>query len=353
MTDADAPAATLAPDDPAAVAEALAALRGQPVRLVGNASQQHAVPPPDSDVAVTRLSLAGLDRVHRLLPGDLTCSVEPGVVRAELDAILADEGLWLPAIGHGTVGGDFALDLHGGTAPGSGGPRALLLGIEGVLAEGLPFKAGARVVKSVAGFDLPRLFVGSRGRLFAVTLMHLKLRPLPARRAWFAATDLDAGEATARFHSLRLLQTPPLGVWIDGGRSGYAVRGLLGGNPRHVDGELARLGLTETPAWQPPTVLPAADREVLYGAVRPSRVADVLAKTSCERIVINGNGRFCARIDPTETDALMARAADLGCHLEIGAGDPQRHGRRSADDAGSRAVSARLRRALDNLDMLR
>ncbi|MHC4897312.1 MAG: hypothetical protein ACYTGW_09420, partial [Planctomycetota bacterium] len=71
------------------------------------------------------------------------------------------------------------------------------------------FKAGARVVKSVAGFDLQKLFVGSQGRLFAVTRLHLKLRPAPRHQVNFVQGDLTHGDAVAVFQRLRLLPTPP------------------------------------------------------------------------------------------------------------------------------------------------
>ena len=155
--------------------EALAG--GGPVRLAGTGSQQQLVPAPAAKVRM--VGVGSMNRILRLEVDDLTCTVEAGVRRDALDAALAENRLQLPCAGGGSVGGLFAADPHGPLGPGMHSPRSLLLGFEGMLAEGLSFKAGARVVKSVAGFDLQKLFVGSQGRLFAVTRLHLKLRPAP------------------------------------------------------------------------------------------------------------------------------------------------------------------------------
>ncbi|MHC4899502.1 MAG: FAD-binding oxidoreductase, partial [Planctomycetota bacterium] len=151
-----------------------ALVSGGAVRLAGSGSQQLLVPAPATKVRV--ISLQSMDRILRLESDDLTCTVEAGVRREALDAALQKRRLQLPCAGGGTIGGLFAADVHGPLGPGMHSPRSLLLGFEGMLAEGLAFKAGARVVKSVAGFDLQKLFVGSQGRLFAVTRLHLKLR---------------------------------------------------------------------------------------------------------------------------------------------------------------------------------
>ena len=154
------------------------------VRIAGQGSRESGVPNPGSQtnanslVATHQLSTLGMHEIHRLEPGDLTCSVGPGLpVHALIEALEAEK-LALPCEtgdASGTVGGLFAADPWANFSTSRRAPRSLLLGIEAVLPEGKAFKAGASVVKSVAGFDLAKLFVGSRGTLFAATTLHLRL----------------------------------------------------------------------------------------------------------------------------------------------------------------------------------
>ena len=76
------------------------------VRLVGGGSAEDRLPPPSPRQAgeLTRISLAGMNRILRLEADDLTCSVEAGVTRDTLDAALAECGGCLPCAGRGPVG---------------------------------------------------------------------------------------------------------------------------------------------------------------------------------------------------------------------------------------------------------
>ena len=81
--------------------DALNSHRGEPVRLLGSGSAQRRLPAPRSTPLVIRTS--SMASIARLEPGDLTCSVEPGLPRETLDAALAEHDLWLPCAGTGTV----------------------------------------------------------------------------------------------------------------------------------------------------------------------------------------------------------------------------------------------------------
>jgi len=114
---------------------------------------------------------------------DQTCEVGAGTAPATLDAELAGHGLMLavdaPCAAEGTLGGVFLAPdlslLHGAYGP----PRDQVLGGTWMLADGSVVRTGARVVKSVAGYDLTRLFLGSGGFLAAALSLVLRLQPRP------------------------------------------------------------------------------------------------------------------------------------------------------------------------------
>jgi glycolate dehydrogenase FAD-binding subunit len=117
-------------------------------------------------------------------PGDLTCTVAADVPLAELQRVVARGGQMLaldPPGGDGmTVGDAFATAGFGPRAHRYGPPRDLVLGMTVRLADGTVARAGGRVVKTVAGYDLPKLFTGAQGRLGEILELTLRLHPLPA-----------------------------------------------------------------------------------------------------------------------------------------------------------------------------
>ena len=123
-------------------------------------------------------------RVVEHEPADLVATAEAGVTLAHFNAALAGAGQWLPLDPPGassvTLGGVAAEGLGGAQALGYGPPRSKVLGMRVVLADGRVIRVGGRVVKNVAGYDLCKLFVGSRGTLGLITELTFKLRPRPA-----------------------------------------------------------------------------------------------------------------------------------------------------------------------------
>jgi len=117
-------------------------------------------------------------------PGDLTCTVSAEVPLARLQETLARGGQMLaldpPDAATLTVGDAFATAASGPRAHRYGGPRDLVLGVTVRLADGTVARGGGRVVKTVAGYDLPKLFTGARGRLGEILELTLRLHPLPA-----------------------------------------------------------------------------------------------------------------------------------------------------------------------------
>ena len=148
------------------------------------------------------LSLAGMDRILVIDRRSMVAEVEPGVVTADLAAAVRAEGLWYPpdpaSVDRCTLGGNVATNAGGLCCVKYGVTRDSVLGLEVVLAGGAVLETGARTVKSVAGYDLTGLFVGSEGTLGVVTRVIVRLRPRRPAAATLAAVFpslVAAGEA--------------------------------------------------------------------------------------------------------------------------------------------------------------
>ena len=135
------------------------------------------------------LDLRGLDQVIEYNPADLTVTVQAGVSAGALAARLAPHRQWLaldpPGAAARTLGGIAATNASGPLRARYGTLRDLLLGVRFVQADGAVTWGGSKVVKSVSGYDVPKLMVGALGTL-GVLLAGGGLVPMlydPARRA--------------------------------------------------------------------------------------------------------------------------------------------------------------------------
>jgi len=179
----------------------------------------------------TALRTTKLDRVIEYEPADMTVSVEAGMTFGALQALLAEHGQLLPidAPSEATVGGVLAANVSGPSRHAYGIPRDWLIGCRFVLADGSVVKGGGRVVKNVAGYDIPKLVVGSLGTLGVIAEATFKLAPVPpvqetlivkcktiteAARLVFAA---DERSLALRAMALRQAQGPvEAAFWLSG-----------------------------------------------------------------------------------------------------------------------------------------
>ena len=180
------------------------------------------------------LVLTRLDALVEHEPGDLTATAQAGITIAALQAALRARGQWLSLdpsdAARATLGGVLAANASGPRRHLYGTARDLLIGVTVVTADGAVVRGGGKVVKNVAGYDLPKLFVGSFGTLGVIVEATVKLRPLP-----------DAERLVAvRFERLQ--------------DAGVALRNLLGSDliPNAVDlldgPSAGALGLPAAPA---------------------------------------------------------------------------------------------------------
>jgi glycolate oxidase FAD binding subunit len=153
-------------------------------------------PPARADVI---LSTARLHRVLEHAWADLTVSAEAGCTIGKLQETLAKHGqrLALDALWpeRATVGGVLSTNDSGALRLRFGSLRDLVIGVTLALADGTVASSGGRVVKNVAGYDLPKLVTGALGTLGIITRAFFRLHPLPKERRTVSCVTTDVREA--------------------------------------------------------------------------------------------------------------------------------------------------------------
>lgn len=336
----------LVANNPRELAEILRSRGTKLVRLCGTGTHQDHLPVL-APHALT-VSLRGMDRIERLQPDDLTCSVEPGLPCSTLHAELAAKGLELGFDAVGSIGGCFAADPITAASVGAPSPRSTLLGAEAMLADGTAFRSGARVVKSVAGFDVHKLLIGSRGLLYAATLLHLKLRPRPPATAEFCSEPMDAQAATAAFLALRKLAPGPVRLSLLAGTDGCRVTGRFAGRASWVASTLRSHALREAAMPPAPSAAATVATERIEGLMVPSRIPDLLRLLPAgAAAAVHGSGRCALEVPATAADSVLAALGSMdGCGAIVG-GAPHRRGIATPRDAAAQLLEQRLKSALD------
>ena len=148
------------------------------------------------------LSTRSMTRILEISLDDELAVVEPGVLNGDLNAVLAERGLWWapdPASkAISTIGGNIATNAGGLLCMKYGVTREAVLGLKVVLADGRLLQLGHRTVKGVTGYDLTALMIGSEGTLGVVVEATLKLRPLPRGSVATISASFSSVELAAR-----------------------------------------------------------------------------------------------------------------------------------------------------------
>jgi glycolate oxidase FAD binding subunit len=171
--------------NPETTAQVVACVRdaraaGTPLRIVGAGGWLDAGAPC---TAGEHLRLWGINGIVEYEPGDLTLTAQGGTRLIDIERATAEHGQWLTLdpVGYpyGTLGATVATGSYGPLASAFGTPRNQVLGCEVVTGIGDVVRAGGRVVKNVAGFDVTRLMVGAWGTLGVITEVTVRLRARP------------------------------------------------------------------------------------------------------------------------------------------------------------------------------
>jgi glycolate oxidase FAD binding subunit len=214
-------------------------------------------PPERADLLV---DLSRMSAVVDHAAGDLIVEAQAGTPLADVQAAVASAGQRLALedpVGGSTVGGALATNLSGPGRVATGTARDLLIGVTLVRADGVVAKAGGRVVKNVAGYDLGKLVIGSFGTLAVITGAVFRLHPRPAGRQVVRVPAATPEEAQRLTQAVLHAQVVPAAVEVDWPADGAGeLTVLLEGTPAGVAARTATtlrlLGDGATAAEEPP-----------------------------------------------------------------------------------------------------
>lgn len=197
----------------------LASREGLSVGPRGGGTKMHlGNPPRELDLV---LSTARMNEVIEHAPGDQVVRVQGGTRLEDLQSQLAGEEQMLgidPPEGGATVGGIVASNASGPRRLRYGTIRDLIIGIEVVLSDGTVAKAGGKVVKNVAGYDLSKLFTGSLGTLGLIATCNFRLHPRPEAARTVAVELPDTVSASEAAQAIVHAQLVPSALelhWSD------------------------------------------------------------------------------------------------------------------------------------------
>ena len=272
------------------------------------------------------LETGGMAQILEHNEGDLTAVLQAGVPLAEAQATFADKGQMFavdPPLGAGdaaTIGGVMATADSGPLRHRYGGVRDLVLGITVALSDGTLAKAGSKVIKNVAGYDLGKLFTGSYGTLGLIVSVTIRLHPKPVATAT-AVGAIDDPDALAR--AAGVLAALPLeadsldAAWREGsGRLLARFGGASAGDQAQVAAERMReAGLDGVQTTE--------DDAELWGALRSAQRA---REATRRRVSLKVSGRItdlapAIRAAEAAGGSLVSRAAHGLSWITLDSGD--------------------------------
>jgi len=281
------------------------------------------------------LRTAALDRVLEHEPADLTATVEAGITMGKLQSTLAAHGQFLPidAPAGATIGGVLTANVSGPSRHAYGLPRDWLIGCRVAHADGSISKGGGRVVKNVAGYDMPKLAVGSLGTLGVIVEATLKVAPLPAAQetlvvhcdslAAAAALVFAADDRGLALRAVAILDGTTAAFWLAGPasavqRTSRELRQLVSGcETQHLEGEASH------DFWQHLVdAQPEPDGVAIKASLPPAAVAGFVAHCELATTAYPTTGLVLAHVEAraaerVDIDALRRAARGAGGSLVV------------------------------------
>jgi glycolate oxidase FAD binding subunit len=202
----------IAEHEPATIEEAAELIpRAGRVRFEGGGTEAQLGGPGEPVDAVVRTRK--LTRILEYQPADMVIVAEAGVTLAQLQAEAAKERQTLaldpPNPARATIGGIVASGSFGPRRARYGGVRDLIIGVSMIRADGVVAKGGGKVVKNVAGFDLPKVACGSLGTLGMIATATFRLHPVPQASATLVLREASAEKVFDAMRKIREAQLEP------------------------------------------------------------------------------------------------------------------------------------------------
>ena len=205
------------------------------------------------------LDVLGVSGIMDYQPEELIITARPGTKLAELKAVLAQKNqrlgfdpvdwtlLGKAPIGNdgGTLGGAVSCDASGSGRLRHGAARDSLLGFRAVNGFGEAFRGGAKVVKNVTGFDLPKLVCGAFGTLMVVSELTFRVYPRPLARATLILKDLAPETGFAALRTIWKSALEPSGLAYIPGNANFPALGDVGQGAALIRFEAAEKPLSE------------------------------------------------------------------------------------------------------------
>lgn len=164
----------------------------------------------------TLVRTTACNRVIDYAPQDQTITVEAGMTIGDIGDVLAKEGQFLaldvPDPERTTIGGAIATNLYGRRRLRYGSIKDTIVGVEIVRPDGTRARGGGKVVKNVAGFDIPKLMVGSLGTLGAIISATFRVYPIEQQTAALVYKALDIAQLGLVCNELVAEQLVPASV---------------------------------------------------------------------------------------------------------------------------------------------
>jgi glycolate oxidase FAD binding subunit len=338
------------------------AVREGPKVLPHGAGTKPALSTPPDDVL--SLDVSGLRGIVEYDPAELTFTAMAGTPVAEVDAALAEHGQYLPfdpplRDAGATLGGVVASGTSGPCAFRHGGVRDFIVGVRFVDGTGRLVTGGGKVVKNAAGFDLPKLMIGSMGRLGVLVQLSFKVFPRPQATLTLRA---DLGSLPAAVAAMTTLARSPVDLEALDLEPPGVLLVRLGGAPQALEARAARVqallgagaeqtgGEADDALWRAAAELDWVDptQALVRVALTPSRIAGLDAELGSRgaraRYSLGGNLAWVAwPADRAlgELDGVLT-ALDLAGAALTGRTDRPLLGR-----SGAGPFAARVRSAID------
>ena len=323
---------------------------------------------PQPQIQSSVLSLRRHNQVLEHATGDFTVTVEAGMPLGELQAVLAEQGQWLPIdpplAGPSSIGGVVARGVSGPLRHKAMGLKDQVIGISLLRSDGTTAQAGGQVVKNVAGYDLMRLLTGSWGSLALITQLTLRTQPLPRHRQCFAVQG--ALPALQQLRQELLLHSPLALERLEWRHQAGEIRlwlSLVSLNPEGLQQQQEQLKASvaaelnlQALDWEPSPEVADKEPWLLRIGVEPQRADDLLGLAAIKPWTLqlgaaSGLGLATGQAASHQVADLRQQCELLGGYLTV-LQAPQGQDIQAWGDAPARPIIEAVKRQFDPLQQL-